>query len=192
METLKEQRRRASKPLMWIGLGSIVMAFAGLTSGYVVSRTTLVEASEWLTFTLPSAFVYSTIVLLASSLLMWWSKKRIAAGDVGQLKSGLTLVALLGVAFIAIQVVGWGQLVDENIFFAGAGSNPAGSWVYAISLFHIAHVVGGIIALIVTLIRAFLGRYSAEDYHGVALVAIYWHFVDLLWLYLYVFLSVIR
>ena len=69
METLAQQRRKASKPLLWIGIGSIIMAFAGLTSGYVVSRTTLVANEQWITFALPSAFMYSTIVMLLSSAI---------------------------------------------------------------------------------------------------------------------------
>lgn len=192
MDTLQEQRRRASKPLLWIGIGSIIMAFAGLTSGYVVSRTTLVDNSGWLTFSLPNAFTISTLILLLSSATMWWSKKKIAAGAAGAMKAGLLLTFVLGIVFIAVQILGWGQLVDSSIYFAGPGSNPAGSWVYAISLFHIAHVGGGLIALIVTLIRAYSGRYTAEDYHGISLVAIYWHFVDLLWVYLFLFLTFIR
>jgi len=192
METLAQQRRRASKPLLWIGIGSIIMAFAGLTSGYVVSRTTLVANEQWLTFELPSAFINSTIAILLSSTLLWWAVSQIKKGNLGGLKLGLALTLLFGLAFAFLQVHGWKQLVDEEIFFAGAGSNPAGSWVYAISLFHLAHLAGGVIALMVTLFKSLRGAYSAEDYHGVTLLSIYWHFVDLLWVYLYVFLTLIR
>lgn len=168
------------------------MAFAGLTSGYVVSRTSLVENGEWMTFELPEFFLYSTAVIILSSAAMWWSGKQIAGGKLSGLKMGLWLTFALGVVFVVMQFSAWNELISENIYFAGAGSHPAGSWVYAISLFHVAHVLGGLVALLVTLIRSYLGRYSAEDYHGVTLTSIYWHFVDLLWLYLYVFLSVIR
>ena len=192
METLAQQRRRASKPLLWIGIGSIIMAFAGLTSGYVVSRTTLVANEQWLTFELPSAFINSTIAILLSSTVLWWAVSQIKKGNLGGLKLGLALTLLLGLAFAVLQVQGWKQLVNEEIYFAGAGSNPAGSWVYAISLFHLAHLAGGIIALLVTLFKSLRGAYSSEDYHGVTLLSIYWHFVDLLWVYLYVFLTLIR
>lgn len=192
METLQQQRRRASKPLMWIGIGSIIMAFAGLTSGYVVSRTTLVQNEQWLTFSLPSSFMSSTVVILLSSTVLWWGVSQIKKGNVGNLKASLGLTLLLGLAFAFLQIHGWKQLVDENIFFAGKGSNPAGSWVYAISFFHLAHLGGGVIALIITLFKSLRGAYSQEDYHGVTLLSIYWHFVDLLWVYLYVFLTLIR
>lgn len=179
-------------PLMWLGIGSIIMAFAGLTSGYVVSRTTLVQAGNWLTFALPEAFKYSTALIVLSSLTFYMAKKSISDNKVSATWRFLLLTALIGVLFIVFQVAGWKELINENIFFAGAGSNPAGSWVYAISLFHIAHVVGGIVALLMVTIKAIRGQYSAENSHGIKLMGMYWHFVDLLWLYLYAFLSVIR
>jgi cytochrome c oxidase subunit III len=192
METLAQQRKRASKPLLWIGIGSIIMAFAGLTSGYVVSRTTLVANEQWLTFELPSAFISSTIAILLSSTVLWWGVSQIKKGNTGALKSSLVVTLILGAVFAVLQVQGWKQLIDEEIYFAGAGSNPAGSWVYAISVFHLAHLAGGVIALFVTLFKSLRGAYSADDYHGVTLLSIYWHFVDLLWVYLYVFLTLIR
>ena len=192
METLAQQRKRASKPLLWIGIGSIIMAFAGLTSGYVVSRTTLVANEQWLTFELPSAFISSTIAILLSSTVLWWGVSQIKKGNTGALKSSLVVTMILGAVFAVLQVQGWKQLIDEEIYFAGAGSNPAGSWVYAISVFHLAHLAGGVIALFVTLFKSLRGAYSADDYHGVTLLSIYWHFVDLLWVYLYVFLTLIR
>jgi cytochrome c oxidase subunit 3 len=192
METLEQQRRRASKPLLWIGIGSIIMAFAGMTSGYVVSRTTLVANEQWMTFALPPAFMYSTIVIVLSSLVFWWGKRSYASGNSGVLRPVLSAVLILGLVFLYLQGQAWNQLMAESIFFAGAASHPSGSWVYALFLFHAAHVLGGIIALVVMLIRSLRGRYTVADHNGVELVAIYWHFVDLLWVYLYVFLSVIR
>ena len=168
------------------------MAFAGLTSGYVVSRTTLVANEQWLTFELPSAFISSTIAILLSSTVLWWGVSQIKKGNTGALKSSLVVTLILGAVFAVLQVQGWKQLIDEEIYFAGAGSNPAGSWVYAISVFHLAHLAGGVIALFVTLFKSLRGAYSADDYHGVTLLSIYWHFVDLLWVYLYVFLTLIR
>ena len=192
METLAQQRRKASKPLLWIGIGSIIMAFAGLTSGYVVSRTTLVANGQWITFALPSAFKFSTIVMLLSSAIFWWGKRAFSMGSSKILTPSLVAVLILGLVFMSLQAKAWGQLMAENIIFAGKQSHPSGSWVYAIFIFHAAHVLGGIIALIRTLFRSLRGYYSQKDCHGLSLTGIYWHFVDLLWLYLYVFLSVIR
>lgn len=168
------------------------MAFAGLTSGYVVSRTTLVMNEQWMTFALPQAFIYSTIVIILSSLALIWGKRQLVAGKDSAIKPMLWVTLLLGFAFLWFQGGAWTELMANNIFFAGAQSHPAGSWVYALFIFHGLHVAGGIIALLVVLFRAYRGRYSSADYHGITLVSIYWHFVDLLWLYLYVFLSAIR
>ena len=192
METLAQQRRKASKPLLWIGIGSIIMAFAGLTSGYVVSRTTLVENGQWLVFDLPAAFNYSTLAILGSSLALWLGKKAIAQGNQTRLIALLGTTLFLGVVFSVLQVYGWQQLIKNQIFFTGPGSNPAGSWVYAISLFHLFHLGGGIISLVYNILRAVSGKYSETDYHGITLTSIYWHFVDLLWIYLFLFLSLIR
>ena len=82
METLAQQRRKASKPLLWIGIGSIIMAFAGLTSGYVVSRTTLVANEQWITFALPTAFMYSTLVMLLSSAIFFGGASVITAREI--------------------------------------------------------------------------------------------------------------
>ena len=195
METLQEQRKKASKPLLWIGIGSIIMAFAGMTSGYVLSRTTLKGQSEWIEFELPPAFFYSTIIILLSSVIFWWGKRTYAQGNPKVLTPTLAIVLLLGFVFLWLQAEAWRELWANDIFFSpseGHPAHPSGSWVYAIFLFHAAHLLGGIIALIRTLIRSLRGRYTVEDYDGVNLTAIYWHFVDLLWVYLYVFLSVMR
>lgn len=192
METLAEQRKRASKPLLWIGIGSIIMAFAGLTSGYFVSRTTLVQNEQWLTFDLPPAFIWSTVAIVGSSVAVWLAKRAIASGDKSGLNRWLIITFVLGVLFAVLQFAGWGQLWDDQIYLTGPGSNPAGSWVYAISFFHLAHLAGGLIALAITLFKSLRNKYSSDDYHGVSLFSIYWHFVDLLWVYLYVFLTLIR
>ncbi len=192
METLQQQRKRASKPLLWIGIGSIIMAFAGMTSGYVVSRTTLIANEQWITFALPRAFMYSTLVILLSSAIFWRGKRAFSKGNTKILTPSLGAVLTLGLLFMYLQAAAWSQLMADNIIFAGVQSHPSGSWVYAIFIFHAAHVLGGIIALVRTLIRSLRGRYTVDDYWGVDLTAIYWHFVDLLWVYLYVFLSVMR
>lgn len=192
METLTQQRRKAAKPLLWIGMGSITMAFAGMTSGYVVSRTTLVQNEQWLSFELPPSFLYSTLVIVFSSLVLWYGKTAIKTGNRKTLQGALLSTLLLGLLFSFLQINGWRELTENQVFFTGPGSNPAGSWVYAISVFHLAHLAGGIIALIFTMSKSLKGKYSQEDYLGVSLLSIYWHFMGLLWVYLYVFLSVIR
>ena len=114
METLQEQRRRAAKPLLWIGIGSIIMAFAGLTSGYVVSRTTLVMNEQWMTFALPKAFIYSTVVIVLSSLALIWGKRQLVAGKDSAIKPMLWVTLLLGFAFLWFQGGAWTELVTSS------------------------------------------------------------------------------
>lgn len=189
---LKEQRRGAAKPMLWVGIASMIMAFAGLTSGYVVSRSKLVSDGNWLTFALPDVFYYSTAAIFLSSITMFLALR--FAKNKAHSKSTLMLVItlLLGVVFALLQFVGWQNLHNSGVFFTGAGSNPAGSWVYAITFFHILHLVSGLVVLIVTTIKSSKGAYSQGDTLGIEMASIFWHFLDILWIYLFFFLLFIR
>ena len=103
---------------------------------------------------LPTAFVYSTIVMLLFGDF-WWGKRTFSKGNSKALTPALVAVLILGLVFMWLQAEAWGQLM-KNIIFAGAQSHPSGSWVYAF-LSYAAHVLGGIIALIRTLIRSLRG-----------------------------------
>lgn len=191
-DLLKEQRRGAAKPLLWIGLASMFMAFAGLASGYIVSRSSLLERENWLEFALPNYFYFSTAAILLSSLTMFLALKMAKSNNKTGLVLALTITLLLGIIFGILQIFGWTSLYDSGIFFTGEGSNPAGSWVYAITSFHLAHVFAGVISLLVTLLKAYLGKYSNGDILGVELASIFWHFLDLVWICLFLFLLFIR
>lgn len=190
--TLKAQRRRAAKPMLWIGMASMVMAFAGLTSGYVVSRSSLVESGKWMYFEVPGVFTLSTVVILVSSIAMTLAVRFARRQKGNAMKISITITLLLGVLFAIFQFEGWNALVKNGVYFTGPQSNNAGSWFYAITWFHMAHLVSGLIVMIVTAAKAFMGKYSKGDYLGVEMAAIFWHFLDILWLYLFLFLSFIR
>ena len=178
METLAQQRRKAAKPLLWVGMGSITMAFAGMTSGYVVSRTTLVQNEQWLSFELPPSFLYSTLVIVFSSLVLWYGKTAIKTGNRKTLQGALLATLLLGLLFSFLQINGWRELTENQVFFTGPGSNPAGSWVYAISVFHLAHLAGGIIALIFTMSKSLKGKYKR-----ITLELACFQYIGILWAY---------
>lgn len=188
---LKEQRRKAAKPLLWVGIASMAMAFAGLTSGYVVSRSALMESQAWLQFAIPNAFYYSTAIILLSSATVVMAV-RSARAQSGQATLWLTVTLVLGLTFAALQYWGWNELVAQNIYFTGPESNTAGSWFYVITMFHMAHMAAGIISLIVTTVKSQMGKYSNGDILGVEMAAIFWHFLDILWIYLFLFLAIIR
>ena len=188
----KQERRKVSKPLLWIGLASILMAFAGLTSGYVVSRSALVAEHEWLQFALPEQFTYATVAILLSTLTMVGAQVSVRKNRHPAVKAYLGLTLLLAVVFIVFQWLGWQDLTDRGLFFTGEKSNTAVSWVYVITALHWLHVISGVIVLVVTWIKSLRGKYSKQDFLGLSMAAIYWHFLDGLWIYLFLFLLFIR
>ncbi len=181
---LKAAQRKAAKPLLYIGIVSIVMLFAGLTSAYIVRA----DNGNWLVFNLPSISIISTAIIITSSLTMFVAQRAIKKDNYSLTSLGLFLTLGLGIAFFFTQIEGWKQLTAQGIYFVGKYSNASGSFLYLIALVHLAHMIGGLIALAVSLTKALLKKYSASDYLGIELTAIYWHFLDLLWVYLFLFL----
>ena len=190
--SLKEQRKKAAKPLLWITIASLTMMFAGLTSGYVVSRSSNLVDGYWMVFGLPKVFFASTAAVVLISVVLHWALVNIKKDNIKSAQNLLLVGLILSIAFVVFQLMGWSELREAGIYFTGAGSNSAGSWVYAITLMHVLHVLAGIIILIVTYIKSFMGKYSGSDYLGIDLTATYWHFVDVLWIYLFIFLSLMR
>lgn len=178
--------------MLWIGIASMVMMFAGLTSGYIVSRSYLMEESAWLQFEIPSIFYISTAIMLVSSGTMILAVKSSRKGQSVTATRWILTSIVLGAGFAILQYFGWGELYESNIYFAGAEANTAGSWFYVITAFHLLHWLGGWMALIVTAIRSSLGKYTENDHQGVEMAAIFWHFVDILWVLLFLFLAINR
>ena len=182
-----EMMRKTRMPLIWIGIASIVMLFAALTSAVIVSKS----SREWMTFELPSSFMISTVVIMLSSLTYWWAYKGAKADKNNQLKNGVWATLILGLTFAALQINGWNHMVDQGIFFAGASSTISGSYIYAISGLHLAHLIGGLVSLGIVYFKASRKRYSANNLLGLQASTTYWHFLDVLWVYLYLFLNFI-
>lgn len=180
------QKRRAKVTMMWVGIVSIVMLFAGFTSGFILSM----GRKDWVSVTLPPAFITSTIIIIISSLTMFAAQYAVKKGNKGGVVGGLLLTLALGIGFAISQYLGFKELFAQGHSFVS--KNPADSWTNMIPFMHLLHVAGGLLALFVTFIQASRGKYTAENYLGLRLTAIYWHFLDILWLYLYVFLYLIR
>lgn len=185
--TLQPEKPRIAtgKILLWISMASMVMLFAGLTSGYIVRKA----EGRWTEFTLPLPFTVSTVIMLISSVTMHLALRAVKRNDIPALKQWLVVTLALGLGFVFSQFLGWNMLTHKGIYFVDK-ANPSGSFFYSISGLHLAHLIGGIIALLITNGKALLGRYSANKYLGVELCSIYWHFLDGLWIYLFVFLTV--
>ena len=169
------------KFLLWLGIVSIIMMFAAFTSAYLVRRA----EGNWLEFGVPLIFTYSTIVLLLSSISMhyayWAAKKDFFA----QLRIAISVTFVLGIIFLVMQFLGWKELVKNNVFLVG---NPSGSFFYVLSGLHGLHIISALIVLIFALTAAFKLKIHAKQLNQIELCVTYWHFLDLLWLYLFVFI----
>ena len=175
------------KVLLAIGIGSIVMLFAGLTSGYIVRQA----EGNWKFFELPSVFYVSSIIILISSFTMQMAIRAVKKDDLSQVKTFLLITLGLGLAFVFSQFLGWNELVKNDVYFADK-LTPSGSFFYVITGLHLAHLAFGLLGLIITGSKSIRERYSSQNYLGISLCAIYWHFLGGLWIYLFVFLAIYR
>jgi cytochrome c oxidase subunit 3 len=180
----KGLRERTAKLLLYVSIGSIVMAFAGLTSAYVVTK----GSGAGLKFDLPSVFYYSTAIILISSLTINMALVAARKNNYQQITMWLLVTFVLGLAFMVTQYNAWAELYQNKIYFAGKQSNAAGSFMYVITGLHVAHLIGGLLYLIGVIIRSIKQQFTADNHLKVKLVAIYWHFLDVLWIYLFIFL----
>lgn len=171
--------------LLWVGIGSIIMAFAGLTSAYIVKKS----QANWLEFDLPVVFWASTAVVLVSSFTIQMALKKYREQQLVQYKGFLTITAILGISFLILQVQGFMALEAGNIALTGPRSNSAGSFLLVITSFHMLHMLGGLIALVWIAVKAHFTKSNTFNATPVELISTYWHFVDLLWLYLFIFLN---
>lgn len=177
------RKNKTYKQLLWIGIGSILMFFGGLTSAYIVRKA----EGNWLEFEMPIWFTFSTIAVIASSMSLWFALQNIKKGE--SATNFLITTLSIGILFTLSQIQGWEDLVAKGVYLTGEGSNPSGSFIYVITLAHLMHLIGGLIALSITTIKSKLNKYSKENYIGIELISTYWHFIGLLWLYLFLFFS---
>ncbi len=169
------------KFLMWLFIVSIVMLFASQTSAYLVRRA----EGNWLEFAIPELFKYSTIVLVVSSITMHWAVSAAKKDDFTQLRLAISATFVLGITFLVMQFEGWKKLVEMNVYFVG---NPSGSFFYVFTGLHGFHLISGLIVLAYALFAAFRLKIHAKSLRQIQICATYWHFLDLLWVYLFVFL----
>ena len=183
LESNRSNKVHPHKFALWISMASIMMMFGALTSAYIVRHA----AGNWLEFKLPSVFFISTVVLILSSLSLHVSFRAFKNMNGIRHKLFLVLGFILGIGFIIMQYQGWMTLFGMGIELTG---NPSGSFLYMISGLHVVHVLGGLAALVVALMHAFLLPVTPSPRRVLRfeLTLHYWHFVDALWIYLLVFL----
>lgn len=180
------KKGRAYKIMLLFGMGSMVMIFAGLTSAYVVSKS----RPDWLTdFQLPLAFLLSTIVIVLSSLTFFLAKKAVRDGSNKLAMTYLGATTLMGAIFVVLQFIGFGQVVDNGYFFTGSESTVTTSFLYVIVIVHVVHLVGGMISLLYVIYNHSKQRYNSSQYIGIELSEWFWHFLGILWIYLFLFFT---
>ena len=184
--TAPPKRTLAMNPkkfLLWMFMVSIVMVFAALTSAYLVRQA----EGNWLDYNLPSVLWISTIIILISSASVQWSLWSMKKGNVLTAKISLAVTFLLGLAFMFSQFNAWEILVANEVYFVG---NPGGSFLYVLTGFHGFHLISGLIYLIVIYVMISTKKVNKENILPMELSTTYWHFLDGLWLYLFVFLLI--
>lgn len=187
--TEAEKNARAKKMMLWFGIISLLMGFAGWTSAYIVSSSREDWSSD---VSLPDSFLYSTIVIIISSITYMLAKKAIKDGENASGTKWLWITLGLGVLFIFLQFSGFSQMVAQGYYFTGPTSSIKVSYVFLIAMVHVVHVVAGMISLLVVLYNQNKGKYSKENFLGVTLGATFWHFLDLLWVYLVLFMFFVK
>lgn len=171
---------------LWIAIASILMMFAGLTSAFIV-KSNLVG---WRQIEMPKIFWASTAVIVLSSLLIQMALRSFRQREMSNYRWQIALTVVLGIAFVVLQWMGFKNLWEQQgIKFKGV--TGAGQFLYVIFGLHALHVIGGVVALTILTMKAFFGRLKVYSSVPVEVAATYWHFVDILWIYLMVFFLIV-
>ena len=179
---------RAQDNLLMIAMFSIIMLFAGLTSAYIVSKGAL--DSKWDDIQLSFMFYISTILILISSFFAHFALKNCKNDNIQIISRYLQLSIIFGLLFFIFQILGWRSLVLDNKFLSG--NNVASSYIYVLTLTHFFHVLGGVIALIIVYFNSTKKKYNKLRYQGLKLAIRFWHFLTVVWIYLFLFLTIIN
>jgi len=184
-EEHKARTARSYKLLLIFAMISMTMMFAGLTSALVVSKS----RPDWLKdFHMPSAFFISTAIILLCSVTIHLAKKAIKKDNRQATTSLLLATLVLGLGFVYFQFEGFAQLFENHLYPVGGAGSITISFLYVLVYVHLAHLSGGIISLLIIIYNHFKQKYNSSQFLGIELGAMYWHFLDILWVCLFLFL----
>ena len=184
-----ERKARSYKLLLLFAMISMFMMFAGLTSAYLVSSS----RKDWIhTMIMPPAFTISTILIILSSVTIHLAKKAIQKDDRKNTTLFLLGTLALGIAFVFFQFKGFSQIVEMGYFFTGSESTVTSSFLYVLTILHLVHLAAGIISLLIIIYNHFKQKYNSTQSTGIELGAMFWHFLDILWVYLFLFLYFVK
>lgn len=184
--TDKQKRRRSRKMLLWFAMASMTMTFAGFTSAFVVSQS----RGDWIEdLGLPHIFTLSTVAIVLSSVALAFVKRNILNNN--RTMAGILLLTgfILGISFGVMQFIGFGEFMKEGYYPAGSSSTINVSFYYVIIFAHLLHVLSGLIVLTVLIYNHFKKRYKPGQTLGLELGTTFWHFLDVIWLYLFFFIT---
>ena len=185
-DSLDIKNKRAKKMMLLFGMISMSMTFAGLTSAYVVSSS----RSDWIDqIDLPFAFTVSTFLLLLSSGTFHMALKSIKGMHLKKAQSLLLITLVLALIFIYFQFQGFGEIIEQGYYFTGPESSITTSYLYILVLLHLAHLIAGILIVLFVIYNSFRKKYLQGNTLGFELAVTFWHFLDILWLYLFLFVS---
>lgn len=183
-QTTQREKIHPHKLLLWIAIASLIMMFGGWTSGFLVRKS----QGLWLKFTMPLAFWISSAVVILSSVTMHIALKHFKERKMKTYRQFISVTAVLGVLFMVLQLMGFNEMHHAGITLASNGEGVSGSFVWVISLVHLLHMFGGVVALVIVFISVNLRRHKKiYSSTGMEILSTYWHFVDVLWIYLFLF-----
>ncbi len=176
-------QNRASKQMLYIGIVSMIMMFAGLTSAYIISSS----REDWVSFEMPQALFISTMLIFLSSITYYLSVRMLKKNNRSQSLIFLIATIILGLGFVYFQIQGFGELREAGLYFAGKESVVSSALLVVISFAHLIHVSVGILVLLYILYKFINHKYDQNNTLGMELGGIFWHFVDILWILLFIF-----
>ncbi|MCO4818025.1 MAG: cytochrome c oxidase subunit 3 [Bacteroidetes bacterium] len=182
----KMHPKKFSLVLLIVGM---TMLFLGLTSAFLVREA----EGNWLHFSLPPQFVGSTIAVIISSLSMYFAYYSAKRDNLKSVTAGMAVTLVAGLSFVYFQYLGFNDMADRGIYFSpangSAGGLVSGSFVIMFIALHLLHLLGGIIFVTVVLVKSLILKVHKKNTLSISMCNTYWHFVGVLWIYLYLFLN---
>ncbi|MEO7990159.1 MAG: cytochrome c oxidase subunit 3 [Chryseolinea sp.] len=169
---------------LWLFMATVIMLFAAWTSAYIVKRGDI----GWTEIIVPNQFWINTAIIMASSVSMIWAVRAARKDKLETVKLALSITTILGVAFVVGQLLAFKEMVALKEHFTGG--NVSHSFVYVLSGAHGVHLISGVVFLLIVLAATFKYKVHSKNMDQIEMCAMYWHFLDVLWLYLFVFLLI--
>ena len=184
--SISTKTNRAKKMMLWFGMISMSMTFAGLTSAYVVSSS----RADWIQqIELPFAFTLSTLLIVLSSGSFYGALRMLRSNKIKETQLLLLVTLGLALAFVYFQFQGFNGIIEKGYYFTGPESTITTSYLYVLVLLHLAHLTAGIVIVLNILFKTLKGVYVQGNTLGFELALTFWHFLDILWVYLFLFVS---